>query len=167
MSVNVAAARNRRGARRVSKRPALRNRRVAVRGLVAVAMIMAMPVGMAVGMCMAVAMRMTVIVSALAMAVRVHVPGVLVLGSVIVNRNVPLGPGHRPKHAGAKDGNDYERDAARQHERMELRAEQTEQHPFLQKIHAQADDAERPRQSDHADLIEEVGVVVVMMMGHV
>src|SRR5262245_5619083 len=156
MSVNVAAARNRRGARRVSKRPALRNRRVAVRGLVAVAMIMAMPVSMAVGMCMAVAMRTSVIVSALTMAVRGHVAGML--GSVIVNRDIPLSTGHRPEHTGWQDGNDYERDAAREHERMELRAEQTEQHPFLQKIHAQTDDAERPGQSDHADLIEEIGV---------
>src|SRR5262245_14868878 len=132
MTVIVAVARDRDRNRRVPECPALRDGRVTVR-MAVVTLAMALRMRMAVTMC--VAMIVTTF------AVTMRFTGVLVV--MIVNGNIPLGPGHRPEHAGSNHRDDHERDAAGQHEWMELLAEQAKQHTLLQKIHAQANDAER------------------------
>ena len=47
---------------------------------------------------------------------------------------------------------------------MKLRAEQEVEHLPLREVQAQANDAERAREADHAQLVDKEGVVFVMVM---
>ena len=47
---------------------------------------------------------------------------------------------------------------------MKLLAEHVGEHLGLPKVQTKTDDAERARQSDHAELIDEVGVAFVVLM---
>jgi uncharacterized membrane protein YcjF (UPF0283 family) len=59
-------------------------------------------------------------------------------------------------------------EAAGQHVPVKLFAEHQVQHVFLQKPQAKADGAEPAGQSDHAKLIDEIGIAVVMLViGHI
>ena len=49
----------------------------------------------------------------------------------------------------------------RRNEPSDARRQQDLQHVGLEEIHGQADAGEGPRQSDHAQLIEVIGIVVV------
>jgi hypothetical protein len=103
-----------------------------------------------------------VIVIAIIVTVRVFM-GIVIVG-VIMARACRFAAGHRPEHAGADDRDHNQRDAAAEHERMKLLAEQEIEHALLNEIQRQANHAERPRQRDHADLVEEISIVHVMMV---
>jgi len=99
---------------------------------------------------------------------RFFLDGVLVF---VLMRMVVIVSGHKrriarlpPQDPAARERNYNQCDAAEQHVQVKLRGEQVFEHVSLPEPQAQTNDAERAGEADHAKLINEIGVRLVMRM---
>jgi Flp pilus assembly protein TadB len=92
------------------------------------------------------------------------------LVAVVMGVHVPRSAGLLPQGDAPDERDEGQRNAAAEHEQMELRAEQELQHrrrlagAAVNEIECEADRPERPRYPHHADLVEVVGVVAVVVV---
>jgi hypothetical protein len=130
-------------------------------------MVVVMTVRMRVVVIMAMVMSMVMVARrVIVLAIRMVVVMVM---DVIVSTGRPAR--QPPQRDAANSRNDHERDAAGQHEEVELRAEQESQHRLrvrrgcqVGEIQGKANGPKRPRNADHADLVEVERVAVVVVI---